>query len=310
MPNGHGEPGATAHPARMSVNEALARPAPRGRTGSSPLAQAVGLGLPARTAAPPGPPAAGQRVAPRVLLAGGHPWSDRARVRAAALWAGDRAVLSGPAAAWWHGMLADGAGPRRGDGAARRGLRARTGVQLRRRDLAATDRSTVRGLRLTGQAADRAGDGGRGAGRLGVPRPGAAAPRRIPAVYRAYCRNLGAHGGAAHRGACSTAAADRADSAAERLMIALLRAAGITGWVLGHPSAAGRSTSPSPRRSSRSRWTAGRGTWTSTVPGRPAQGQRPGPGRVGPAAVHLARPDQPAGLRLGEIRAALAAARP
>jgi len=31
------------------------------------------------------------------------------------------------------------------------------------------------------------------------------------------------------------AAADRADSAAERCAVALLRAAGITGWVLGHP---------------------------------------------------------------------------
>jgi very-short-patch-repair endonuclease len=30
------------------------------------------------------------------------------------------------------------------------------------------------------------------------------------------------------------AAADRADSAAERRAVALLRAAGITGWVLGH----------------------------------------------------------------------------
>lgn len=32
-----------------------------------------------------------------------------------------------------------------------------------------------------------------------------------------------------------TAAADRADSAAERLLVKLVREAGITGWVLGHP---------------------------------------------------------------------------
>jgi very-short-patch-repair endonuclease len=31
------------------------------------------------------------------------------------------------------------------------------------------------------------------------------------------------------------AAADRADSAAERRAVALLRQAGLTGWVLGHP---------------------------------------------------------------------------
>ena len=56
----------------------------------------------------------------------------------------------------------------------------------------------------------------------------------FPRVYRAYCRNLGAHG-SARAGDLLVAAADRADSAAERCAVALLRAAGITGWVLGHP---------------------------------------------------------------------------
>ena len=32
-----------------------------------------------------------------------------------------------------------------------------------------------------------------------------------------------------------TAAADRADSAAERLLVRIMREAGVTGWVLGHP---------------------------------------------------------------------------
>ena len=44
------------------------------------------------------------RVAPGVVLAGGHPWTDRARVRAVGMWARGRGVVSGPAAAWWHGM--------------------------------------------------------------------------------------------------------------------------------------------------------------------------------------------------------------
>lgn len=52
-------------------------------------------------------------------------------------------------------------------------------------------------------------------------------------VYRAYCRNLGARG-SARAGELLVAAADRADSAAERRAVALMRAAGITGWVLGH----------------------------------------------------------------------------
>lgn len=57
---------------------------------------------------------------------------------------------------------------------------------------------------------------------------------RFARVYAAYCRNLGAHHGA---GIASllTAAADRADSVAERLLVALLRGVGLTGWVHGHP---------------------------------------------------------------------------
>jgi hypothetical protein len=41
--------------------------------------------------------------------------------------------------------------------------------------------------------------------------------------------------GSARAGDLLVAAADRADSAAERCAAALLRTAGITGWVLGHP---------------------------------------------------------------------------
>jgi very-short-patch-repair endonuclease len=53
-------------------------------------------------------------------------------------------------------------------------------------------------------------------------------------AYRAYCRNMGARG-FARVAALLTAAADRADSAAERILIDLLRAAGITGWQPGLP---------------------------------------------------------------------------
>ena len=57
---------------------------------------------------------------------------------------------------------------------------------------------------------------------------------RFPPVYRAFCRNIGRHGSTA-AGRLLVAAADRADSAAERLLVRLLRDAGIGGWVLGHP---------------------------------------------------------------------------
>jgi very-short-patch-repair endonuclease len=57
---------------------------------------------------------------------------------------------------------------------------------------------------------------------------------RFPTVYRAFCRNMGRRGSSA-AGRLLVAAADRADSAAERLLVRLLREAGVTGWVLGHP---------------------------------------------------------------------------
>ena len=51
---------------------------------------------------------------------------------------------------------------------------------------------------------------------------------RFPTLYRAYCRHLGAQG-FGRVTELLTAAADRADSAAERLLTGLLRRHGITG---------------------------------------------------------------------------------
>jgi hypothetical protein len=56
---------------------------------------------------------------------------------------------------------------------------------------------------------------------------------RFPTLYRAYCRNMGRRGSSA-AGRLLIAAADRAASAAERLLTRILRDAGITGWVLAH----------------------------------------------------------------------------
>ncbi|MDT7555148.1 MAG: hypothetical protein QOI16_3688, partial [Pseudonocardiales bacterium] len=161
--------------------------------------------------------------------AGGHPLTDRARVRAAGLWAGDRGVLSGPAAAWWHGML--GAAPARVELTVARscGLRGRPGTVIRRRDLDPLDVATVDGVDLTAgpltalETAAVLRDGSVFLDRALQKHV------RFPAVYRAYCRNLGAQGGA-RVAALLTAAADRADSAAERRLVAILRAAGVRGW--------------------------------------------------------------------------------
>jgi very-short-patch-repair endonuclease len=113
-------------------------------------------------------------------------------------------------------------------------LRPPAGVTVRRRDLTPVDHSGIRGIRV----ADRP----LSALETAVALPDGsvfldrALQRHIafPAVYRAYCRNLGRRG-SAEAGRLITAAADRADSAAERLLMAVLRGAGVTGWVAGHP---------------------------------------------------------------------------
>jgi very-short-patch-repair endonuclease len=175
-----------------------------------------------------------RRVAPRVFLAGGRRLTDRARVRAAGLWAGDRGVISGPAAAWWHGMPAvvpariEMTVPRR------LGLRGYPGVRVRRRDLPAVDTVLSDGIRCTAAqltALETA---------IALPDGSAFLDRalqkhvRFEHLYQAYCRNMGARGGA-RIAALLIAAADRADSAAERLLISLLRASGLTGWERGLP---------------------------------------------------------------------------
>ncbi len=174
---------------------------------------------------------------PQVYLVGGHRYDDEVQVRAAVLWAGEGAVLSGVAAAWWHG-LAERAPTTVGVTVARRRHpRSRSGVSVRRRELAADDLVERDGMVVTAppltvlEAAVELGD----SGGLLLDR---ALQRsvRFPAVYAAYCRNLGSHGSAS-AGRMLVAAADRSTSAAERLLARLLRESGAAGWHRGFPTA-------------------------------------------------------------------------
>jgi len=175
-----------------------------------------------------------QRLHPRVVLVGGHHLHDAARIRAAWLWAGDRSVVAGPAAAHWHGMLARA--PAVVDLTVPAGvhLGPRPGIRLRRRDLPQDDVVGVRGVRVTGKALTALETA------AALPDSSAfldrALQRHVPfdEMYRAYCRGIGRRDSAAV-GTLLIAAADRADSVAERVMVRLLRGAGIEGWVLGHP---------------------------------------------------------------------------
>ncbi|MGH3568212.1 MAG: endonuclease domain-containing protein [Pseudonocardia sp.] len=156
------------------------------------------------------------------------------RLRGVGLWTGERGVISGAAAAWWHGMMPkipvkiEVTVPRRS------GLRAYPGICVRRRDLAATDQLGIGGVCLTDKpltALETA---------IAIPEGSVFLDRalqkhiRFERAYGAYCRNLGMKG-SPQMGVLLTAAADRADSAAERLLIALLRKAGLMGWEHGRP---------------------------------------------------------------------------
>jgi very-short-patch-repair endonuclease len=114
----------------------------------------------------------------------------------------------------------------------RTGLRGYSGVRVRRRDLAAADEVLRGGIRCT--AAPLA------ALETAIVLPDGSAfldhalqkHVRFEDLYQAYCRNMGARG-AARTAALLVGAADRADSAAERVLISLLRKSGLTGWERG-----------------------------------------------------------------------------
>jgi very-short-patch-repair endonuclease len=216
----------------VSLGELLVRQA-----GVITLAQAESCGLSAATVHRRVRDGTWRRLHPRVYLVGGHRLTDEARVRAAWLWAGDRdrpATVTGPAAAHWHGMLERAPAVIELTVPRQLHRQPRSGVALRRRDLHRADQISVRGLRLADrplaalQTATALPDGSTFLDR--------ALQRhvRFPALYRAFCRNIGCYGSST-AGRLITVAADRADSAAERLLVGLLRAAGITGWVLGYP---------------------------------------------------------------------------
>ena len=141
---------------------------------------------------------------------------------------------SGPATAFRHGMLRSP--PDVVDLVVPTSLhpRPRPGVRFHRRDLAPADRVGLDGLDLTAPPLTvldselALPDGSQFLDRA-LQRYG-----RFPAVYRAYCRHLGRPGWSRM---CQliTAAADRADSAAERLLVRILREGGVTGWVLAYP---------------------------------------------------------------------------
>jgi very-short-patch-repair endonuclease len=217
------------HPGRVTLERLLERQA-----GVVTLGQAVACGLSPDTVRRRVREGRWKQIHPTVHLVGGHRLTGEARVWAAWLYAGERSTVSGPAAAFRHGMLREPPDVVDVTVPAALHRRPRPGIRWHRHDLLPVDRVAIRGLWVTAppltalETALARPDGSTFLDR-GLQRH-----VRFPTVYRAYCRHLGRKGSTRAR-ELICASADRADSAAERLLVRILRDGGVTGWELGHP---------------------------------------------------------------------------
>jgi len=175
-----------------------------------------------------------RRCAPGVYFVDDRPFSAAARIRAAVWSYGPRAAASGLAAAWWHGLVPTAPDtvevtiPR----AAR--LSRRAGTRVRRRDLPMADVVERRDLRVTALALTVVEAAVRSGGGPSIMDSALQRRAELPELQRAHLRNSGRHGAPAARRLLE-AASGGARSQAERLLIALLRGAGITGWRTNYP---------------------------------------------------------------------------
>jgi predicted transcriptional regulator of viral defense system len=162
-----------------------------------------------------------------VYFVNDRPFTDAARIRAAVWGYGERAAASGLTAAWWHGLtkfapdVVEVTAPRNSHG------RSRQGCLLRRRDLEPSDVVVHCGIRVTALALTviEAAVKERGGAKL----MDSALQRRLGLreLWRAHLRNKGRYGSPQARRLLQ-AASDGARSEAERLLVKLLREAGIT----------------------------------------------------------------------------------
>ncbi|MBC3190164.1 type IV toxin-antitoxin system AbiEi family antitoxin domain-containing protein [Pseudonocardia sp. C8] len=187
---------------------------------------------------------------PRVHRDVRYPATEETRVRAAVLWAGAGAVLTGAAAAWWWGLLDTAPEVVTVTVPRRRAPRPRAGVQVRRRGLDPADVAEHAGLAVAAPALavlesaldpDVAGEaylarilvgaaGTAGAGRAGRI---AAPPPDLAALAAARARNAGAHGSATTARMLTSAARQASTSAVHRLR-ALLVQERLPGWCSDH----------------------------------------------------------------------------
>jgi len=208
----------------------------RSQDGVLTIAQALSVGLSHAAVARRVRSGHWRRISPGVYFVDDRPYTDTARIRASVWGYGTQAVASGLAAAWWHNLTkfapdtVEVTVPRDSHG------RRHEGCRVRRRDLKPVDVVEVRRLRVTElpltvvEASVRP--------RRNVTLMDAALQRRVDlnSLWRAHVRNKGRYGSPAAR-ILLQAAEDNAHSAAERLLIRLLKANNITGWKANYPVA-------------------------------------------------------------------------
>lgn len=177
------------------------------------------------------------RLHPGVYLAIPELLGPAGQLWAAVLWAGDGAVVSGPAAAWWYG-LRDRPAPPTVTVPPRCSPRPSAGVVVRRRVVAPVDRTRARGLPIVGlplAALETAASEPRGSEVLDRSLRDRVA---LTDLRRCLDRHRGTTG-AAEMSRLLRVAADRTgDTEAEamRMLVSALRAAGVPGWVRAHPA--------------------------------------------------------------------------
>ncbi|MCI4674036.1 type IV toxin-antitoxin system AbiEi family antitoxin domain-containing protein [Candidatus Mycolicibacterium alkanivorans] len=177
-----------------------------------------------------------RRCARGVYFVDDREFTDAARIRAA-VWAhGAHAAASGLAAAWWHRLtvfapeVVEVTVPRNSRG------RSHGGARVRRRNLGASDVSAVRGLKVTELSLTVVEASVRRRGGAKLMDRALQRHVELQALWQAHLRNKGRYGAPAARRMLQ-AAADGSRSEAERLLLGLLRQAGLTGWRTNHPVA-------------------------------------------------------------------------
>jgi very-short-patch-repair endonuclease len=177
-----------------------------------------------------------RRCTSGVFFVDDRPFGDSARIRAAVWGYGERASASGLAAAWWQGVtsfapeVVEVTVPRNSND------RVHAGSRVRRRDLSARDVVEHRGLRVTVLALTVIEAAVRQRGGAKLMDSALQRHAELRDLSAAHLRNKGRYGSPAARRLLQVAD-DGARSAAERLLVRLLKEASITGWKANYPVA-------------------------------------------------------------------------